>query len=148
MASEPKDRPDVRVMTEINIIAQLSTAQLERTLPDGMSAAQFGVLTHFMRRGGVETPAKLAKAFQVTKGAMTNTLQRLEAQGFVRIVGDETDGRRKLVTLTEAGAAAFNAGLAAMKPHLDAMRSAFTEDEFKAALPFLQALRIWLDENR
>lgn len=148
MAAEPKDRPDVRVMTEIGIIAQLSTSQLERTLPDGMSAAQFGVLTHFMRRGGTETPAKLARAFQVTKGAMTNTLQRLEAQGFVRIVGDETDGRRKLVTLTEAGARAFNAGLGAMKPHLDAMRAAFTEDEFKAALPFLQALRVWLDENR
>lgn len=148
MASEPRDRPDVRVMTEIGIIAQLSTARLDRTLPDGLSAAQFGVLTHFMRRGGTETPAKLAKAFQVTKGAMTNTLQRLEAQGFVQIVGDETDGRRKLVTLTDEGARAFNGGLAAMKPHLDAMRGAFTEDEFKAALPFLQALRVWLDENR
>jgi len=148
MATEPRDRPDVRVMTEIGIIAQLSQSQLDRTLPEGLSAAQFGVLTHFMRRGGVETPAQLARAFQVTKGAMTNTLQRLEAQGFVRIVGDETDGRRKLVTLTAEGAQAFNAGLGAMKPHLDAMRGAFTETEFKAALPFLQALRIWLDENR
>ena len=148
MASEPRDRPDVRVMTEIGIIAQLSQAQLDRTLPDGLSAAQFGVLTHFMRRGGTESPAQLARAFQVTKGAMTNTLQRLEAQGFVRIVGDETDGRRKLVTLTAEGAGAFNAGLGLMKPHLDAMRGAFTEDEFKAALPFLQALRVWLDENR
>ena len=148
MAAEPRDRPDVRVMTEIGIIAQLSQARLDRTLPGGLSAAQFGVLTHFMRRGGVETPAKLAKAFQVTKGAMTNTLQRLEAQGFVRIVGDETDGRRKRVTLTAEGAQAFNGGLGAMKPHLDAMRSAFTEAEFKAALPFLQALRVWLDENR
>ena len=148
MAAEPKDRPDVRVMTEIGIIAQLSQAQLDRTLPDGLSAAQFGVLTHFMRRGGVESPAQLARAFQVTKGAMTNTLQRLEAQGFVSIVGDETDGRRKRVTLTAEGAQAFNGGLGTMKPHLDAMRSAFTEAEFKAALPFLQALRVWLDENR
>lgn len=148
MASEPKDRPDVRVMTEIGIIAQLSQARLDRNLPDGLSAAQFGVLTHFMRRGGQESPARLAKAFQVTKGAMTNTLQRLEAQGFVTIVGDETDGRRKLVSLTETGARAFNAGLGLMRPHLDAMRGAFTEDEFKAALPFLQALRAWLDENR
>lgn len=148
MASEPKDRPDVRVMTEIGIISQLSQAQLDRTLPDGLSAAQFGVLTHFMRRGGTESPARLARAFQVTKGAMTNTLQRLEAQGFVKVVGDETDGRRKVVTLTAEGAQAFNAGLGLMKPHLDAMRGAFTEDEFKAALPFLQALRVWLDENR
>lgn len=148
MAAEPKDRPDVRVMTEIGIIAQLSNARLDRNLPDGLSAAQFGVLTHFMRRGGVESPARLAKAFQVTKGAMTNTLQRLEAQGFVSIAGDQADGRRKQVTLTTAGARAFDGGLAAMRPHLEGMRAAFTEEEFKAALPFLQALRVWLDENR
>ncbi|MFZ4606199.1 MAG: MarR family winged helix-turn-helix transcriptional regulator [Caulobacter sp.] len=148
MAPQPKDRPDVRVMTEIGIIAQLSSARLERNLPDGMSAAQFGVLTHFMRRGGRESPAQLASAFQVTKGAMTNTLQRLEAQGFVAIVGDPDDGRRKWVTLTDAGAGAFDRCIAAMRPHLEGMRAAFTEAEFKAALPFLQALRVWLDENR
>ena len=95
MAAEAKDRPDVRVMTEIGIIAQLSQARLERNLPDGLSAAQFGVLIHFSRRGGRESPARLASAFQVTKGAMTNTLQRLEARGFVAIVGDPDDGRRK-----------------------------------------------------
>lgn len=148
MAPQPKDRPDVRVMTEIGIIAQLSNARLERSLPEGMSAAQFGVLTHFMRRGGRESPAQLASAFQVTKGAMTNTLQRLEAQGFVAIVGDPDDGRRKWVTLTDEGARAFDRGLAAMRPHLEGMRAAFAEDEFKAALPFLQALRVWLDEKR
>ncbi len=148
MAAEAKDRPDVRVMTEIGIIAQLSQARLERNLPDGLSAAQFGVLIHFSRRGGRESPARLASAFQVTKGAMTNTLQRLEAQGFVAIVGDPDDGRRKWVSLTAEGARAFELGLGAMRPHLENMRSAFTEDEFKAALPFLQALRVWLDENR
>ena len=148
MAAEAKDRPDVRVMTEIGIIAQLSQARLERNLPDGLSAAQFGVLIHFSRRGGRESPARLASAFQVTKGAMTNTLQRLEARGFVAIVGDPDDGRRKWVSLTAEGARAFELGLGAMRPHLENMRSAFTEDEFKAALPFLQALRVWLDENR
>ena len=85
-AVRAKDRPDVQVFTEIGIIDQLTTARLERSLPDGMSVAQFKVLTHFCRRGGAETPAQLARAFQVTKGAMTNTLQRLEAQGFVDIV--------------------------------------------------------------
>lgn len=148
MAPQPKDRPDVRVMTEISIISQLANARLERSLPEGMSAAQFGVLTHFMRRGGEESPAQLARAFQVTKGAMTNTLQRLEAQGFVRVVGDEADGRRKRVSLTAEGARAYDAAIMAVRPSLEAMRSAFTDAEFEAALPFLVALRTWLDENR
>lgn len=148
MPPSPKDRPDVRVLTEISIIDQLSRAKLDRRLPAGMSGAQFGVLTHFMRRGGQESPAQLAAAFQVTKGAMTNTLQRLEAQGFVTIVGDNADGRRKHVSLTAAGVVAHDAGVAAMRVDLEAMRSAFTEQEFLAALPFLQALRTWFDENR
>lgn len=148
MAPSPKERPDVRVMTEIAIIEQLSRNKLERRLPDGVSGAMFGVLTHFMRRGGQESPAQLASAFQVTKGAMTNTLQRLEARGLVAIIGDATDGRRKLVSLTDAGAALYTDAVARLRPDLEAMREAFTDDEFVAALPFLTALRTWFDENR
>jgi|SRR5215217_5522863 len=148
MAPLPKERPDVRVMTEIAIIEQLTRNRLERRLPDGLSGAMFGVLTHFMRRGGQESPAQLAGAFQVTKGAMTNTLQRLEARGLVAVVGDEADGRRKLVSLTAAGAATYDDAVTRLRPDLEAMREAFTDGEFVAALPFLTALRTWFDENR
>lgn len=146
--TEWKQRADVQVFTEIGIIDQLVTARLERSLPNGMSAAQFGVLTHFVRRGGTETPAQLARAFQVTKGAMTNTLQRLEAQGFVRVIPDEADGRRKLVSLTPKGAAAYEQAIVALRPYYAGLREAFTPEEFEGALPFLKALRVWLDENR
>jgi DNA-binding MarR family transcriptional regulator len=145
---QAKDRPDVQVFTEIGIIDQLVTTRLERSLPAGLSAAQFGVLTHFSRRGGAETPVQLARAFQVTKGAMTNTLQRLEAQGFVDIVPDQADGRRKLVSLTAEGAAAYEQAVELLRPYFSDLRDAFTPEEFDAALPFLRALRIWLDENR
>jgi len=145
---QAKDRPDVQVFTEIGIIDQLVTTRLERSLPAGLSAAQFGVLTHFSRRGGAETPVQLARAFQVTKGAMTNTLQRLEAQGFVDIVPDQVDGRRKLVSLTAEGSAAYEQAVELLRPYFSDLRDAFTPEEFDAALPFLRALRIWLDEKR
>lgn len=146
--TKAKDRPDVQLFTEIGIIDQLVTARLEKSLPDGMSAAQFGVLTHFSRRGGAQTPVELARAFQVTKGAMTNTLQRLEAQGFVSVVPDKSDGRKKRVTMTAEGAAAFEAAIGALRPYYAGLREAFTDDEFDTALPFLRRLRMWLDENR
>mgnify|MGYP001809758001 CR=1 FL=1 len=143
-----RNRPDVEVLTEIGIIAQLSNAALERSLPAGMSAAQFGVLSHFMRRGAAESPAKLAAAFQVTKGAMTNTLQRLEAQGYVAVEADAADGRKKRVSMTAEGARAYEAGLLALRPRMEGLREAFTEAQFAAALPFLSRLRTWMDENR
>lgn len=141
-----RDRADVQVMTEIGIISQLSNARLEKI--SGMPSAQFGLLSHFMRRGGEESPAQLASAFQVGKSAMTHTLQRVEAAGWIAIRPDPVDGRRKWVSLTPAGAAAYGEALKGLRPHLEAMRSAFTDEEFQAVLPFLRALRIWFDENR
>ena len=148
MARQPKDRPDVQVFTQIAIIDQLVTNRLERVLPDGLSHAQFGVLTELGRQGGDTTPAELARLFQVTKGAITNTLQRLEAQGFITVEPDPTDGRRKRISATPAGLAAHDTALVAMRPLHDTLRSAFTEAEFVAALPFLKALRTWLEEGR
>jgi len=143
-----RPRTDVEVFGEIDMIDQLVTARLERSLPNGMSAAQFGVLNRFCRRGETETPAQLARALQVTKGAMTNTVQRLEAQAFVEVVADDTDGRRKLVTLTPKGAAAYEQALVALRPYYAGLREAFEEAEFRDALPFLTRLRAWLDEHR
>ena len=148
MSRAPRARADVQVFTEIGVIGQLTRNRLERALPEGLSQAQFGLLTHLAQHGGEPPPVQLAKAFQVTKGAMTNTLQRLEAQGFVSVVGDADDGRRKRVSITPAGLAAHVMGLKAARPAMDALRARFDDSEFEAVLPFLGALRQWLDENR
>ncbi len=148
MVRTARNRADVQVFSEIGAIGQLTRNRLERALPAGLSQAQFSLLVRLARHGMEESPVQLAQAFQVTKGAMTNTLQRLEAQGFVSIVGDAEDGRRKRVSITPAGLAAHARGVAAARPAMDSLRARFTEAEFEAALPFLSALRAWLDENR
>ena len=51
------------VMTEINIIAQLSAAVFEAAMP-GWSLAHFSVIQHLIRRGDGCTPLELARAFQ------------------------------------------------------------------------------------
>jgi DNA-binding MarR family transcriptional regulator len=137
-----------RLLTEIAIIAQLSGARLDRVLPEGMSRAQFGVLNHFARLGGQWAPARLARAFQVTKGAMTNTLQRLEAQGFVKIMDDPRDARAKLVEITEAGKRAREQAVRATGASLGELVGLIPLAEVKAALPFLENLRKVLDERR
>lgn len=148
MARLPKGRPDVQVFAEIGMIGQLVTNRFERILPAGLSHAQFSVLTRLRQSSGPAAPAELARAFNLTKGAITNTLQRLAAQGLVEIAADPNDGRRKWVTLTAAGLGAHDAALAALRPMTECLRSAFTEAEFAQALPFLRALRTWLDETR
>jgi DNA-binding MarR family transcriptional regulator len=148
VARTPRSRADVQVFAEIGAIGQLARNRIERALPDGMSQAQFDVLVHLARHGHEQNPAALAAAFQLTKGAITNTLQRLARQGFVRVTGDEADGRRKRVALTPAGQAAMNAAIVAARPVMEDLRARFADAEFAAVLPFLSALRAWLDENR
>ncbi len=137
-----------RLFNEIGIIAQLSGNRLERVLPEGMSLAQFSVLNHFCRLGGAWSPTRLAAAFQVTKGAMTNTLQRLEAQRFVTIRADEEDTRAKIVEITDAGRSAREAAIRATGPIIMELAGLIPLADVKAALPFLEFVRKTLDENR
>jgi len=148
MARSARSRADVQVFAEIGAIAQLARNRIERSLPDGLSQAQFDVLARLASHGREENPAALAAAFQLTKGAITNSLQRLASQGYVRIAGDEADGRRKRVALTPAGQAAMYAAVVATRPLMEDLRARFSEAEFDSALPFLTALRAWLDANR
>jgi DNA-binding MarR family transcriptional regulator len=148
MSRAPRPRADVQVFAEIGAIGQLARNRLERALPPALSYAQFSVLVHLAQLGADASPVGLSQTFQVTKGAMTNTLQRLETQGFVAVEGHADDGRRKRVSLTPAGLAAHAAGLAATRPVMDALRARFDDAEFEDALPFLSAVRLWLGENR
>ncbi|MFI4975291.1 MAG: MarR family winged helix-turn-helix transcriptional regulator [Caulobacterales bacterium] len=145
--TEARERADVTVLTQIAAIAQLADNRLGRVLPAGLSAAQFAVLAHLARTGGDEHPQSLARAALVTKGAMTNTLQRLTAQGLANVTADPDDARRKQVAITAAGIRAFQEGLIASRPQLAAMRAAFPAEEFDAALPFLRRLREWLSSD-
>ena len=79
---------------------------------------------------------------------MTNTLQRLEGRDLILVTGDPADARRKKVSITEEGHKAYTACVAALRPMMESMREAFTQDEFQDALPFLNALRVWLVETR
>jgi DNA-binding MarR family transcriptional regulator len=140
-------RPDIELLAQIARIEQRVRAGLEGALPEGLSAAQFTVLGHLVLAGEPQSPGAIAAQFQLSKAAITNTLQRLEAQGFIRLQADDGDGRRKSVTVTAAGAAAHREGLAAVKPQREALRQAFAAQEFEAALPFLRRLRDFLERG-
>lgn len=137
-----------RMFNEIGIISQLSSNRLERVLPPGMSIAQFSLLNHLVRLGGAWAPSRLARAFQVTKGAMTNTLQRLEAQGLIRVTVDPDDGRGKLVEITEAGRRMREKCIRATGTVMSDIVKLVPTNDVGAMLPFLEHLRKTLDENR
>ena len=137
----------IALLSEIAVAEQLAQTRLKRALPMGMEVSHFSVLNHFARLGGEKTPAQLARAFHVTKGAMTNTLSRLESAGYVHIRPDWDDGRRKRVSISEAGLAARNEAAAAVAPVFDDVASRLGSDKIRSVLPVLRDLRELLDED-
>jgi DNA-binding MarR family transcriptional regulator len=149
LSSPPPEAAAFAFFNEIGIINQLASTQFERVMPAGLSLAGFSVLNHFVRLNKkAEAPAKLARAFQVTKGAMTNTLQRLEAQGWVLVAADPEDGRAKLVSITPAGRKTRDAAIAALAPVFAEFFAKLDPKLLAQALPTLARVRETLDQAR
>ena len=146
--SEDYGPPIFALFKEIGIIEQLSRTRLERVLPDGMTASQFGLLNHLARLGGNWSPVRLAAAFQVTKGAMTNTVGKLLAHGWVNVIPDPKDQRGKLVSITKAGLDKRNECIDRLGPALADVATVIDQDDLDKILPVLERLRDYLDNNR
>jgi DNA-binding MarR family transcriptional regulator len=146
MAAEPEDHPDVQVFDEIRYIEHLVRTSIARKLPVGLTYPQFEVMNLLSRRGDGITPLDIARALQMTKSGLTNTLQRLCARKLARVEICEADGRRKRIWLTPEGRAAYGQSMAAIRPRMESLRDGFTQKEFREVLPFLKALRTWLGE--
>ena len=141
------DPPSFQLFTELGIITQLATTRFERALPEGLTVSQFGVLNHFVRLGGSYSPSDLARAFQVSQGAMTNTLGKLTTKRLVRTRANPEDGRGKMVSITRRGRAVRERSIEAA---IEAMRDvdAFVQEDLAQLLPRLHRLRSYLDDHR
>ena len=124
---------------------QLARNRLSKVLPKGMELSHFSVLNHLARAGEEKSPAQLARLFHVTKGAMTNTLSKLEISGHIHIRPDWDDARRKCIAISPSGRNARDAALAAITPLIDDMVVSIGSDKVRAVLPVLRELRVRLD---
>lgn len=137
----------VTFFSEILTTEQLIRAKLSKVLPKGMEISHFSVLNHLARVADERSPAQLARSFHVTRGAMTNTLSKLEWAGYVHIRPDWDDARRKMVAISPAGLRARDAAISAITPVIGDMVSDLGDEKFRATLPVLRELRLKLGEQ-
>jgi DNA-binding MarR family transcriptional regulator len=134
--------------TEVGIIHQLSSAALQKVLPDGVHPSHFSIINHLVVRGDGVSPVKIASAMQVTKATMTHSIQLLERKGFIKLAPSPDDGRAKLVFLTDAAHAFREAALLAMGKE---MQRTFGPEDMEAMgrlRPELAKIREVLDAAR
>ena len=143
--TDAKDTLSVALFSEIFMMEQLARCRLGRALPKGMEISHFSVLNHLARTNSEKTPGQLAEIFHVTRGAMTNTLMKLERAGHVHIRPDWDDARRKRVTVSPAGRKACDEAIHAVAPIVAEVVEATGADRVRAALPVIRAVRERLD---
>ena len=124
---------------------QLARNRISKVLPKGMELSHFGVLNHLARVNEERTPAQLARSFHVTRGAMTNTLAKLEWAGHVHIRPDWDDARRKFVAISPAGRAARDAAVQSVAPLIAEVVQALGAERVRAVLPVLREMRTRLE---
>jgi DNA-binding MarR family transcriptional regulator len=147
MSGEKLDDIAVALFGELFMADQLARNRISKVLPKGMELSHFSVLNHLARIGDERSPAQLAKAFHVTRGAMTNTLAKLEWAGHVHIRPDWEDARRKFVAISPSGRAARDSAVASLVPLIAEVGQSLGSERLRALLSVLRELRIKLEEE-
>ncbi|MCB1340192.1 MAG: MarR family transcriptional regulator [Pseudooceanicola sp.] len=137
----------VALFSEVLTADQLIRNRLSKVLPKGMEISHFSVLNHLAFSGGERSPAQLAETFHVTRGAMTNTLTKLQWAGYVHIRPDWDDARRKMVAISPAGRQARDYAVASLAPMITEVVGDLGADKARAVLPVLRELRARLERK-
>ena len=131
----------ISLFSEILALDHLARGRISKVLPKGMELSHFIVLNYLSHVEREKSPAQLAKVFNLTRGAITNTLSKLEWAGYVHIRPDWDDARRKQVVISSAGRKARDIALSQIAPVL--MDTVGDDDDagLRAALQALRQLR-------
>lgn len=135
----------VTLFGELFMADQLARNRISKALPKGMELSHFSVLNHLARLQEERTPAQLARAFHVTRGAMTNTLAKLEWAGHIHIRPDWDDARQKFVAISPSGRAARDAAVQSVAPVIAEVVRALGAERVRLVLPVLREMRLRLE---
>lgn len=141
------DDPDVE---QVAAALQLSVRLLRRQLrqsqvdsDDDLTLPETSALA-LLDRSGPCTPGALAKVEQISPQSMGATLGALESRGLVERQADPADGRRVLMSITEAGTAALRLRRTTRTEQLaQALSAGFTNLELRqlmTAAPLIERL--------
>jgi DNA-binding MarR family transcriptional regulator len=142
--AEPQEADATEVAAALRVSIGLLLRRMRQVRPDGeLSLPETSALAR-LDRTGPATSSTLARLEQISPQSMGATLAGLEARGLVRRHSDPDDGRRAVLSLTEAGQQVLQDKRSARVAQLArALSDGFTPAELRqlrAAAPLLERL--------
>ncbi len=138
----------IQLFSELLLLDQFLRNRISKTLPEGVELSQFLVLLHLAASGDEIGPARLASSFNVTRGAMSNTLGRLERNGQITVRGDTVDARRKFVSVSEQGQMTLDQVVGEINPRLKETLGKYPRSDIAQCLELIGELRVTLEKMR
>jgi DNA-binding MarR family transcriptional regulator len=138
------------IVDRIGGISRRLRRMLNETLSDfGLSEGEWKALNHLQLDGPPyrQSPGRLAKWAELSSGAMTNRIDRLEQAGLVRRVPDPDDRRGVLVELTDEGRQAWDDSVSAQAQKESLIAAALSENEKRELNALLRRLMIELEKR-
>jgi DNA-binding MarR family transcriptional regulator len=141
--------PDVEGIVErIQGINKRLQAVMEETLGEhDLSYGEWRVLCALRRRPGrASTPGELAAKVELSSGAMTSRLDRMEREGLIRRLPDPLDRRGVRIELTDDGDSSWIESTNAQAIKEALIASALSKQEQHALNTLLRKLMLALEE--
>ena len=124
--------------------------EMDQTLEEfGINSGEWRVLGTLWRGGAPHTmsPGELARIEELSTGAMTNRLDRLEEAGLVRRLPDPDDRRAVKVQLTDQGRTTWEHAVAAQAKKEAVVASALTDREKQQLTKLLRKLMLFYEKR-
>lgn len=136
--------------TALGITSQLYTTRMHQLLAQhDLTISQFSLLNHLLRLSHEEhTISELTAALEINQPGVTKIVKKLENLGQLQVKSSKDDSRKKLISVTDAGAQAVQTIFMAIGPDIVTWFTDWEADEMEQFTKHLQKLGKWLDENR
>lgn len=133
-AGRPRQAAVLSWLRLARIYQKISADSERRFKQRKLSTAQFDVLTHIGARPGI-SQGELAASLLVTKGNISQLLDRMEREG---LVVRRQEGRRNCLDLTVAGRALYDEAVPAQEAALGRLLGALSPEEQRQLLDLLR----------
>jgi DNA-binding MarR family transcriptional regulator len=140
----PADQEAEEVAAALYLSVGLFKRRLRQMPAEGELSLPESSALRRLERGGPATVTALAKAEQISVQSMGATLSTLQARGLIERHADPADGRRSVMSVTEAGLVALsdkrNARIAQLARALAAGFTSAELGQLMTAVPLIERL--------